>query len=739
MADSLATQDRLAAFLPRLTELMRRSRVLIVIDGLQALLTDDGYWRDDRWGQVVWALIAHAGLGRVIMTSRRLPVTSLAGLRVEPVAALPQDETLLLTRELPHLRALGHGTVPGIDRATSRLLARRVYEVAQCHPKLLELADGQAARPERLAALVNACDQAWRRPGGGLPHGFFADDGGQTAAPGEDYLQVLADWTTSVAGMMVPSGRFLFWLLCFLEEGDRTQPVLDGTWASLWRWLGQETGHPEVGGAPPPGLDEVLAAAAVHGLVSVGARSYSVQPGVAEAGRGRVGQSLQGAVDAAAADYWAGVHGRAAVASGDRPADTGLMVRAGLAAVPYLLRLGQWRRAATLLESAFNQDPSRANAVAVLPAIRQVASHDPRQAIVVARVLAVLDPAVGEAQMRSAMADADGRGDYPAAAVASGWLVNLCWNAGRLDEALTMAGRQAEYTRKVGRGPWTLLFTEVQRLQVLGAMGRSREVLDEAGRLREHMATLPAVPGPNETISPPVVRELLLDTGRNAAVRLELHAEALALSAEVTASLRDRNAPATTIARVRYSDFAPLLRLGRVEEALAVLIECRQVFEDARDTVMLGKTLLALADAEHERGHGDAALHLVRDALRYSSLAGDTDGIAVGYHNLGRYLRAHARQPGQAAVSHLAAALIHALAADGLADDSAKEAVADLRESGAVTLPADVASLCRELAGIAGTNVSGPAPAGLLTTLAPDPDAAARALHEIIAGIQENV
>src|SRR6202042_1924625 len=107
-------------------------------------------------------------------------------------------------------------------------------------------------------------------------------------------------------------------------------------------WLGQETGHPELGGVPPPGLEEALAAAAAHGGVSVGARSYSVQPGGAEAGRGRVGQGFQGAVDAAAADYWAGVHGRAAVASGDRPADTGLMVRAGLAAVPYLLRLGHW-------------------------------------------------------------------------------------------------------------------------------------------------------------------------------------------------------------------------------------------------------------------------------------------------------------------------------------------------------------------------------------------------------------
>ena len=58
------------------------------------------------------------------------------GLRVESVDALSLDEALLLARELPHLRQLIAGTLPGVDRDVSRRLALGVLNVAQGHPKL---------------------------------------------------------------------------------------------------------------------------------------------------------------------------------------------------------------------------------------------------------------------------------------------------------------------------------------------------------------------------------------------------------------------------------------------------------------------------------------------------------------------------------------------------------------------------------------------------------------------------
>lgn len=130
MVHLVSDAEKLAGFLPRLTELMERSRVLLVIDNGESLLTDTGQWRDERWGQVIGALIAHRGLGRVIVTSRRIPsggpgaiapgaAAGSPGLLRESVDALSTDEALLLASELPHLRGLIAGDLPGIERDTA--------------------------------------------------------------------------------------------------------------------------------------------------------------------------------------------------------------------------------------------------------------------------------------------------------------------------------------------------------------------------------------------------------------------------------------------------------------------------------------------------------------------------------------------------------------------------------------------------------------------------------------------
>jgi hypothetical protein len=77
MAHLVSDAAKLSWFLSRLTELMERSRLLIVIDNAESLLTEAGQWRVDQWSQVVGALTGHHGLGRLILTSRRVPATVL--------------------------------------------------------------------------------------------------------------------------------------------------------------------------------------------------------------------------------------------------------------------------------------------------------------------------------------------------------------------------------------------------------------------------------------------------------------------------------------------------------------------------------------------------------------------------------------------------------------------------------------------------------------------------------------
>jgi hypothetical protein len=749
MIDVINNPARLAAFLPRLAKVAELNRLLIVIDNAESLLSDSGQWRDERWGRVIGALCGHKGLGRLIITSRRVPA-DWAGMPALSVDALSADETLLLARELPHLKALIYDEVPGLDADVARRLALGVLTVAQGHPKLLELADGQAAHPERLAALVAAGDQAWREQGG-LPDGFFATadataPSGETAASpqgaglteeitatADDYWHVLAAWTRAVTATLTAGQRDLFWFLCCLEEPDRERPILDAIWPHLWNQLGRD--------GQPAGLNEMLVAISARGLAAVqsetsDAESYAIHPGVAAAGRDQAGPPFRAAVDAEAAAYWHAVHRYASGDNDERSVDTGWLVRAGLAGAGYYLRQQDWTAAAFLLESAFVRDPSRANAAAVLPAIQQITRHDPRQAIVLASVLQVIDPAAGEATLRAALANAVARGDYRAASVAAGQLADLCLDSGRLAEALHLAGQKADHTRQAGLGPWTQLADEVRRLQVLAAMGRAGQVLDEIGELRARMDALPATPAaddPAETITPWSVREALVGTGRNAARLLGRWEEALELNAALLASMGDRQAPAADIARSRFNDYEPLLRLGRTGEALALLLEVRQVFQDAHDTAMLGKIFGALADTEDQRGHGDAALRLQRDALRYTCLAGDVTAIAVSYHNLGNLLHRYARQPAPALASHLAAALIFTLIKGGHTDQAIDAAVTDLRELGTAAVPPrDVADLSQMIADIPGTDLP-----RLIAALSPDPETAEQALRDLIAQAQQ--
>jgi hypothetical protein len=487
MIDKLASDDTLAAFAPRLTELMKRSRLLIIIDNAESLLTDTGTWRDQHWAKVFTALTGHTGSGRVIVTSRCVP-TGPQPLRKESVDALTADEALLLARELPSLHRLIRSDLPGIDHEVSRKLAVGVLATAQGHPKLLELANGQATDPDHLDALIESGDQAWQDQGG-LPEGFFS--AGESAAEPGDYLAVLSAWTKIVADGLAPGERDLFWFLCCLEDSDRIQPVLDRNWEGLWRRLGRD--------GQPPGLGHTLSAVITRSLAATRLKTdnapevYTVHPGVAAAGRDHAGQHFCDASDTETAAFWDAVYRQSSGETVNGSTDTRLTVRAGMAAVPYLLRRKQWDIAARVLERAFNRDPSHANAMTVLPTVKLInrRSPSPRMRLTTARVLQVLDPAAAETEMRVALDETLAAHDYRAASAVAGRLTELCRGSGRLKEALLFADQMIAYSRRANLGPWTKLVNECQRLQVLTEIGTPSQTLERVQLLRSYMISLP--------------------------------------------------------------------------------------------------------------------------------------------------------------------------------------------------------------------------------------------------------
>ncbi len=282
----------------------------------------------------------------------------------------------------------------------------------------------------------------------------------------------------------------MFGLLCCLEEDDRIPLVIEGNWADLWQRLARPGDAADWAAALEPLTSQGLVAAVTD--TGGDPAGFRVHPGVAAAGRAQAGDEFQAAVDHEAAAFW-----NTGFEQG-REEETGwLIVRAGRAAVPYLLRLGQRGLALALLEQVLIRDRSPATIAALLPVLRQIAdaaqgSDDEVLAgLLVARALEDIDPDASARQLHSLLTAVVERGNYSWASTISVYLIDNHMRAGRLTEALTLAGEKAEYTRRAGLGPWTQLQDEGVRLQILGQQGHADQVLAEVTRLRQQIAELP--------------------------------------------------------------------------------------------------------------------------------------------------------------------------------------------------------------------------------------------------------
>ena len=708
MTGHIGTAEALTAFLPRLRKILDDSGVLLVLDNLETLLTPDGGWRDPRWEALVDALTGHGGESRLILTSRIVPVSLGGRVLAQPVHALSLEEAVALARELPNLRGLLHADAGPVraqvetDVDADRDRVRRVLRVVQGHPKLLELADAAAVDRDRLDAQLVAAEQA---AAGGQLEAFFRD--GASVLDPERFLDALGTWTSTTLSVLPEAARLMAEFVACLEDDDRQTAVVGANWGDLWRRLGRHGDPPE-----PGPLLEVLAAAALIQPESslVGLRRaadgaaqepvlYRMHPGVTAGIQAAAGSGVRAAADTELGAFWGSVSDQAWQREGGE--DTALVVHAGLAAAPYLLRLGQWDAASVLLEDAVRRDGSPGVVQAVLPALRRIAAatQAPKDYGVLAGVLRLVDPAEAERLMRDAIGAAAGSGDYRLASAAAGDLVNLLADAGRLGEALEVAGQKAGYTGQAGLGPWTQLLDQTQRLQILARMGEHEQVLAQADTLRAQMDGLPARTAGNEIVNPWNVREVLLGTGRTSALALGRWQLCLDLNAEITASKRQRGAGPHELTRTRFNDAGPLIELGRLAEADRLLRECQQVFEDHRDTPSLATVLSTRANLEHALGQPAAAAEFVRTAIRLRYARPDPRDIAISHHNLAIYLRETGGDRAGQRAHRLAAALIFRLT--GMTHDLAdtrRALAAELRQgdaAGADGLPGTLAEVVR--------------------------------------------
>ncbi|MGH3975622.1 MAG: AAA family ATPase, partial [Pseudonocardiaceae bacterium] len=639
MVDKIATLAALERFLPRLRALLAESGLLLVLDNLETLLTSDGRWRDPRWVPLIGALTGHGGESRVILTSRIPPAGLDAGaVLVRPVHALSRDESVLLARELPNLRTLLHSEPePVRGELADPALGRRVLTLVQGHPKLLELADAAAADRARLVSQLAAAEAA---VDGAALSAFLTQ--GDTALDAVQFLQTLTAWTTDAAATLPAPARLLLQALCRIEDTDRDSAVLEVNWADLWRRLDQPGEAPPLAEALTPLITAALVAAKPRDPAEPdGPVGYRIHPGVAEAIHTATPEQVSTAVDTGLAAWWTAIAAWG-IEQERAGRDTGqVVVRAGLAAVPYLLRQHHWDTAGYFLEQAHARDLfSPITAQAVLPPLRRIAgaTGQPNHLGRLATVLSEVDPAEAETLLYRIYDQASTTGDHRLAATAASHLVNLLRDQGMLRAALTLADQKIEHTRHAGLGSWTQLLDHGQRLQILGLLGRHEQVLTELPALRERMTELPNQPADNDTVVPWNVQELMLNTGNISAQALGRWEQALALTNEITTIQRRRGASPHDTAGTRFNDYGPLLRLGRLAEADQLLRECQEVFDTAGDITALGAVYSARADLEAARGHHRDAAELQRTALRLTYPRPDPRTISVSHHDLADYL-----------------------------------------------------------------------------------------------------
>ncbi|HWR48574.1 MAG TPA: hypothetical protein VN327_13330, partial [Pseudonocardiaceae bacterium] len=660
MVDKIATLADLDRFLPRLRALLQDTGLLLVLDNLETLLTPEGQWRDPRWALLMDALTSHDGESRVILTSRILAVgLDPNRVLVRPVHALSRDESVLLARELSNLRALLHAEAEPLrgPGAADPALGRRVLTLVQGHPKLLELADAAAADPARLAAQLAAAEAA---VDGAALSAFLRE--GATVLDAAQFLHTLTAWTTEAAATLPAPSQLLLQALCRIEETDRDSTILEGSWAALWRRLDQP-------GDPPP-LAEVVAPLVAAALIAEEPVDptdpntrvcYRIHPGIAEAIHTATPDPVTAAVDAALAAWWTAVAAWG-IEQERAGQDTGqIVVRAGLAAAPYLRRQHDWNTASRLLEQARERDSySPVTAQAAIPSLRRIAeaTGEPENLTLLAAALRRVDSGEAETLLRRAYDQASTSGDHRLADGVAGSLVGLLCDQGRLREALTLTDQTIEHIRHAELGPWTQLGDQGRRLQILGLLGHHEQVLTDLPALRDRMTELPDQPADNDIVNSWNVREVILGTGFVSAHTLGWCQQALDLNNEVTDIQRRRGASAHEVARNRFNNYGPLLELGRLAEAEQVLRKCQEVFETVDDITGLASVYSARADLEDRRGHPQDALALEHTALRLKYVSPEPLSIAVSHHNLAHYLSRAAGTSAEQRAHRLAAALL---------------------------------------------------------------------------------
>jgi tetratricopeptide (TPR) repeat protein len=647
-----------------LVDALAAERILVVLDNFEAnLLTQGGpeyAAQDPAWDGLLEALADRLrGTGsRVLVTSRH----KLAALKEQavwiPLGPLPMAEARLFFDGQPSIRGLLFGDAEG------KRLAWRILDVSRGHPLILariaDLARGfhdktHGLTPAGRAAVAEALEKIKGRGYQALPDVFVGAKTDKERERERGYLEEVAIGAVDLLiGRLGAGARLILWVVTRAGE-----PVPEGMITDVF-------GEPQ---------SEDLAELCASGLLVRDGDAHAFHELVAERAAAWMDKHPDERGDITEAAIW--------TAYGQR---YGALFKALLAAAKRDQASEAGRRGIRYLV--------RARAFEQLGGFASDVVTGTRDPALLGQVIADLQAATGEVpagqarwRLRTYLADAlrlAGRPDqalslYAQAAEEAeaaehwadlGWIygnwANALGDVGQLDRARETHLRSAEAERRAGRPRVNVVTSELEALRVDVEQGRAAEALPaieaKLGEVRAWWALRQqGQPVPEAPDGEVLARTLVggLDIAHHANQVLERWQPCLDLLGEQEQVQRDLGTGEHEVARTRFNRYTPLMRLGNLAEARAVLEGCLDVFHRVDDATAEAMALSALAQVWKALSDPTQAIALARRALAVHNRLPDPGARAISHNNLANYL--HAAGTPAEAPSHQLAALVYRL------------------------------------------------------------------------------
>lgn len=689
-------QGRYGKMRGNLIDWLRCQPVLLVIDNFETCLFANGDCQDPEWAELLTALAEPLSQSpsRILITTRHYPKALQDRALWLALGVLPRNEAVLLLWAHPKLRGLWQQGDSG------KALVGELLDISRGHPLIMQRLADLAGDPALLAAALAELRQKGFKH---LPELSKDGDSAEERAYLEDVAIGAIDWLLQQTGA---EARHLLWLLTQALEDvpeDLLQRVYSGlsdddafllrVQQALTMKAQLATEHQEWLDALPPELIELAAnfKADANAL-------QPITPLLDELLRKGLVQQQDGGVH-----FHELVHERCDVWMREHLDDS-----KGLSNRQILQRYGERYTAIfnALRENNRIGDSTeagrraltyfcRAGAFAALSGFASaliVNTRDPQTLQAVVEELQALLPQVPEGQARwrlnGSLADALDQSGHSLAALPfyrqaadaaeqAGHWPDLAWicqnwagalqNAGELALAADTYMRAADVKRKAGSAAVTIIGSELEAYRIALFQGLSEQALPEIEQRLQQLrgwwrqsreGQKPAEAPDQEFLQRALISAL--DIARSAHQGLKNWQACLDLIQEIAELQQARGDSNHDQTRTLFNSYWPLLRLGRFDEAQALLERCLQAFKQEDDLTMQARTLSALADVWHQRGNPVQAIALARQALALGERLDAPQDRATSHGNLANYLAKTGDYPGCAA--HRLAEIIYCYA-----------------------------------------------------------------------------